>query len=103
MGVISVHCLLKKTYGVLSNVFLCTMFLFDLKLNSFVALKVEMRFSQQKNTSPNITDCFDATPLRSGSRYLSKDYVDVYSHNFSSVTSADAPDKPSSTQRFVKL
>ena len=61
------------------------MFLFDLKLNSFVALKVEMRFSQQKNTTPNITDCFDATPLRSGSRYLLKDYVDVYTNTFRTV------------------
>ena len=85
MVVISVHCLLNKTYGVLSNVFLCTMFLFDLKLNSFVALKVEMRFSQQKNTTPNITDCFDATPPKSGSRYLLKDYVDIYSHKFGTV------------------
>ena len=84
MGVISVNCLLNKTYGVLSNVFVNNICLI-LKIKFIRYVKNRDTIFKAKHTTPNITDGFDATPPKSGSMYLSKDYVDVYTNNFGTV------------------
>ena len=56
-----------------------------LKIKFIRYLKNRDTIFKAKNTTPNITDCFDTTPPKSGSRYLLKDYVDVYTNNFRTV------------------
>ena len=75
----------KNTWSFIKRFVFAHEFCLILKIKFIRCLKNRDTIFKAKHTTPNITDCFDATPPKSGSRYLPKDYMDVYSHKFETV------------------
>ena len=85
MSVILVQCLLKQKLEFYQTFVFVHEFCLILKIEFIRCLKNRDTIFKAKPTTPNITAWFDTTPPKSGSRYMSKDYVDVYTHNFRTV------------------